>query len=208
MELKVYNIEGQETTKVVTLSEEIANIEPNDHAIYLDVKQYGANNRQGTHKSKQRSEITGSTRKLHKQKGGGGARHGDIKSPLMRGGGRIFGPVPRDYSFKLNKKLKRLARISALAYKAKEDRIKVVENFSFDAPKTKEMIKVLTKLNVYDDKTLLIVRDQNYILNLSTRNIPQAKVVNVKDLCTYDLMNATRLLFIEDAIEELNNQLA
>ncbi|MDR2512062.1 MAG: 50S ribosomal protein L4 [Bacteroidales bacterium] len=208
MELKVYNIEGKETTKVVSLSEEIVGIEPNDHAIYLDVKQYGANQRQGTHKSKQRSEITGSTRKLHKQKGGGGARHGDIKSPLMRGGGRIFGPVPRDYSFKLNKKLKRLARKSALAYKAKEEGIQVVEVFSFNAPRTKDMLKVLTNLNLHNEKTLLVISSPNDVLTLSARNIPNVKVVNVKDLCTYDLLSATKLLFVEDTIELLNNQLA
>jgi large subunit ribosomal protein L4 len=207
MELKVYNIEGTETAKVVSLSEEIVGIEPNDHAIYLDVKQYGANQRQGTHKSKQRSEITGSTRKLHKQKGGGGARHGDIKSPLMRGGGRIFGPVPRDYSFKLNKKLKRLARKSALAYKAKEENISVVETFTFDAPKTKDMLRVLTNLNLHEEKTLLVVAAPNDVLTLSARNIPNVKVVNVKDICTYDLLSATKLLFLEDAIELLNNQL-
>jgi large subunit ribosomal protein L4 len=205
MELKVLNIEGKETAKKVTLSDEIVGIEPNDHAIYLDVKQYLANQRQGTHKAKERSELSGSTRKLRKQKGGGGARIGDINSPLLRGGARVFGPRPRDYRFKLNKKLKRLARKSALTYKAQKEGIMVVENFSFDAPKTKKMTEIMANLNIFEKKSLLIVKNQNIFVSLSSRNLPQIKVVNVSDLNTYDIMNANNLLFMEEAIDALNN---
>lgn len=204
MELKVFNIEGKETSKKVTLNEAIVGIEPNDHAIYLDVKQYLANQRQGTHKAKERSEMSGSTRKLRKQKGGGGARIGDINSPLVRGGARVFGPKPRDYRFKLNKKLKRLARKSALTYKAQKEGIMVVENFTFEAPKTKKMVEIMTNLNIFEKKSLLIVKSQNFFVSLSSRNLPQIKVVNVCDLNTYDIMNANNLLFMEDAIEGLN----
>ncbi|MCL2415169.1 MAG: 50S ribosomal protein L4 [Bacteroidales bacterium] len=205
MELKVLNIEGKETGKQVALSDEIVGIEPNDHAIYLDVKQYLANQRQGTHKAKEKWEITGSTRKLRKQKGGGSARVGSIKSPLFRGGGRIFGPKPRDYRFKLNKKLKRLARKSALTYKAQKDGLMVVENFTFEAPKTKRMVEVMTNLNIFEKKSLLILKNQNIFVSLSTRNLPQIKVVNVSDLNTYDIMNANNLLFMEEAIDALND---
>jgi len=204
MELKVLNIEGTETAKTVTLNDEIVGIEPNDHAIYLDVKQYLANQRQGTHKAKEKWEITGSTRKLRKQKGGGGARFGSIKSPLLRGGGRIFGPKPRDYRFKLNKKLKRLARKSALTYKAQKAGIMVIENFAFEAPKTKEMVKIMTNLNIFEKKSLLILKSQNIFVSLSSRNLPQIKVVNVSDLNTYDIMNANNLLFMEEAVDALN----
>jgi large subunit ribosomal protein L4 len=205
MELKVLNIEGKETAKKVILSDEIVGIEPNDHAIYLDVKQYLANQRQGTHKTKEKWEIAGSTRKLRKQKGGGGARIGSIKSPLLRGGGRIFGPQPRDYRFKLNKKLKRLARKSALTYKAQKEGIMVVENFNFEAPKTKDMVKIMTNLNIFEKKSLLILNSQNIFVSLSSRNLPQIKVVNVRDLNTYDIMNANNLLFMEDAVDTLNS---
>ena len=204
MELIVLNTEGKETAKKVTLNDEIVGIEPNDHAIYLDVKQYLANQRQGTHKTKEKWEITGSTRKLRKQKGSGGARFGSIKSPILRGGGRIFGPQPRDYRFKLNKKLKRLARKSALTYKAQKDGLMVVENFNFEAPKTKEMVKIMTNLNIFEKKSLLILKNQNIFVSLSTRNLPQIKVVNVSDLNTYDIMNANNLLFMEEAIDALN----
>jgi len=204
MELKVLNIEGKTTAKKVTLSDAIVGIEPNDHAIYLDVKQFLANQRQGTHKAKERSEVSGSTRKLRKQKGGGGARIGDINSPLLRGGARVFGPKPRDYRFKLNKKLKRLARKSALTYKAQKDGIMVVENFSFEAPKTKKMVEIMTNLNIFEKKSLLIVKNQNIFVSLSSRNLPQIKVVNVSDLNTYDIMNANNLLFMEEAVDALN----
>ena len=204
MELKVLNIEGKKTAKKVTLSDAIVGIEPNDHAIYLDVKQFLANQRQGTHKAKERSEVSGSTRKLRKQKGGGGARIGDINSPLLRGGARVFGPKPRDYRFKLNKKLKRLARKSALTYKAQKDGIMVVENFSFEAPKTKKMVEIMTNLNIFEKKSLLIVKNQNIFVSLSSRNLPQIKVVNVSDLNTYDIMNANNLLFMEEAVDALN----
>ncbi len=205
MELKVLNIEGKETAKKVTLSDAIVGIEPNDHAIYLDVKQYLANQRQGTHKAKERSEMSGSTRKLRKQKGGGGARIGDINSPLLRGGARVFGPQPRDYRFKLNKKLKRLARKSALTYKAQKDGIMVVESFTFEEPKTKKMAEIMTNLNIFEKKSLLIVKNQNIFVSLSSRNLPQIKVVNVSDLNTYDIMNANNLLFMEEAVDALND---
>ena len=205
MELKVLNIEGTETGKTVNLSDTIVGIEPNDHAIYLDVKQYLANQRQGTHKSKEKWEITGSTRKLRKQKGSGGARFGSIKSPILRGGGRIFGPKPRDYRFKLNKKLKRLARKSALTYIAQKDGIMVVESFNFEAPKTKRMVEIMRNLNIFEKKSLLICNSQNIFVSLSSRNLPQIKVVNVRDLNTYDIMNANNLLFVEDAIDTLNS---
>ncbi|MDR2556345.1 MAG: 50S ribosomal protein L4 [Bacteroidales bacterium] len=204
MELKVYNIEGKETAKKVNVSDVIASVEPNDHAIYLDVKQYLANQRQGTHKSKERSEISGSTRKLRKQKGGGGARIGDIKSPLLVGGGRVFGPRPRDYSFKLNKKLKRLARLSALSYKLKENGFTVVEGFSMAAPKTKEMIAALKNLQLSDKKTLLVLDKPDHNVALSARNLQKVGVMNVTDLNTYAILNANTLLFVEGAVAKLN----
>jgi large subunit ribosomal protein L4 len=204
MELKVHSIEGKETAKKVTVSSVIASAEPNDHAIYLDVKHYLANQRQGTHKSKERSEVSGSTRKLRKQKKGGGARIGDIKSPLLVGGGRVFGPRPRDYSFKLNKKLKRLARISALSYKLKENGFTVVEDFSMAAPKTKEMIAILKNLKLTDKKTLLVLDGTNHNVVLSVRNLQKADVINVADLNTYAILNANTLLFVEGAVAKLN----
>ncbi|MDR1973343.1 MAG: 50S ribosomal protein L4 [Bacteroidales bacterium] len=204
MELKVYNIEGKETAKKVNVSDVITSTKPNDHAIYLDVKQYLANQRQGTHKSKERSEVSGSTRKLRKQKGGGGARIGDIKSPVLRGGGRVFGPQPRDYSFKLNKKLKRLARLSALSYKLQEDGLNVVEDFPMVAPKTKDVLAILKNLELDGKKTLLVLSEQNHNVSLSARNLPQVGVINVADLNTYEILNAQKLLFVEGAVAKLN----
>ncbi len=204
MELAVLNITGKDTGKKVTLNDAIFGIEPNDHAIYLDVKQYLANQRQGTHKAKQRNEVAGSTRKLKKQKGTGGARSGSIKSPLFPGGGRIFGPVPRDYSFKLNKKLKQLARKSALAYKAKEERIKIVEDFNFDAPKTKAFIEIAKSLELGDKKFMLLLPEPNYNVSLSSRNLPNVKVINASNLNTYDVMNAGTLLMTENSVGVIN----
>ncbi|MBD5397216.1 50S ribosomal protein L4 [bacterium] len=204
MELTVYNTSGKETGKKVQIADAIANAEPNDHAIYLAVKQYMANQRQGTHKAKERSEMSGSTRKLGKQKGGGGARRGDINSPLLHGGARVFGPRPRDYSFKLNKKVKALARLSALSYKFKEDGVKVVEDFSFETPKTKQMIELLKNLNLSDKKSLLVLAESNKFVFLSSRNLRGIKVVNVKDLNTYDILNAKNLLFVESSASKLN----
>ena len=200
MELSIVDIKGKDTGKKVSLSDAVFGIEPNDHAIYLDVKQYLANQRQGTHKAKARSEIAGSTRKLGRQKGGGGARPGDIKSPVRVGGGRVFGPVPRDYSFKLNKKVKQLARKSALSYKAKDNAITVVENFSFEAPKTKEFIALAKSLQGADKKALFILSEANKNVYLSARNIASAKVVTVSELSTYELLNAKTLVFTEDAV--------
>lgn len=204
MELTVFNTAGKETGKKVQISDSIVNTEPNDHAIYLDVKQYLANQRQGTHKSKERSEMSGSTKKLGKQKGGGGARRGDINSPLLHGGARVFGPRPRDYSFKLNKKLKRLARLSALSYKFKESSVMVVEDLSFDAPKTKKMIEILKNLNLSEKKSLVVLAESNKFVFLSSRNLPQIKVVNVSDLNTYDILNAKNLLFVESSAKKLD----
>ena len=208
MELKVYNINGSETGRTVVLDDSIFAIEPNDHAIYLDVKQYLANQRQGTHKSKERSEVSGSTRKLGRQKGGGGARRGDINSPLLVGGGRVFGPKPRDYRFKLNIKLKRLARRSALSYKAAENNITVVENFTMEAPKTKKMIEILKNLNVAEKKSLFIFSEQNNFVSLSARNLQNVKVANVCQLSTYDIMNASNLIISEASLVEIARVLA
>jgi large subunit ribosomal protein L4 len=208
MELKVYNINGSETGRTITLDDSIFAIEPNDHAIYLDCKQYLADQRQGTHKSKERSEIAHSTRKLKRQKGTGGARSGDIKSPVFVGGGRIFGPKPRDYRFKLNIKLKRLARRSALSYKAADNAMTVVENFTFEAPKTKKMIEVLNKLNVNDKKSLFVIENQNNFVSLSARNLKNVKVVNVSQLNTYDIVNATNIVVSEGSISEIVRVLA
>ena len=204
MELTVYNIKGQETGKKVVLSDLIAKAEPNDHAIYLDVKQYMANQRQGTHKSKERSEVSGSTRKLGRQKGGGGARRGDINSPLLVGGGRVFGPRPRDYSFKLNKKLKRLARISALAYKLQNDGIKVVDDIQLASHKTKGMVEVMKNLQLSEKKSLIVLLESNNFVSVSSRNLPLIKVVNVSNLNTYDIMNAQNLLFVEASARKLD----
>ena len=203
MELSVYNIEGKDTGRKVTLDESIFGIEPNDHAIYLDVKQYMANNRQGTHKSKERSEIAGSTRKLGRQKGGGGARPGDIKSPVRVGGGRIFGPVPRDYSFKLNKKVKQLARKSALSYKVQENALVIVEDFNFEAPKTKNYLEMLKNLKSDNKKSLLVLADQNKNVYLSARNVEKADVATISELSTYRILNAKCLLLTENAVANL-----
>jgi large subunit ribosomal protein L4 len=209
MEVKVVNVSGKETGAKVQLPESVFGIEPNDHAIYLDVKQYLANQRQGTHKSKQRNEIAGSTRKLHKQKGTGGARAGSIKSPLFNGGGRVFGPQPRDYSFKLNKKLKSLARKSALSYKAKDNSIVVLEDFNFDTIKTKNYIKMEADLNVTNDKTLLVLAGvENNNVYLSSRNLKKTKVISVEQLNTYDVLNAGKLLLTSGALKTLEEALA
>ena len=208
MEIAIYNISGQETGKKAVLKDEIFGIEPNNHAIYLDVKQYLANRRQGTHKSKQRNEVAGSTRKLKRQKGTGGARCGSIKSPLFVGGGRVFGPVPRDYSFKLNKKLKQLARRSALTYKAQAGAISVVEAVKMEAPKTKFVEAMAEALKVADKKVLLVLPESNYTLQLSCRNLPYVKPVLAQNLCTYDVMNASALVMVEGAENVLNTMLA
>ena len=205
MELSVYNIKGEDTGKKVTLNDDVFGIEVNEHAIYLAVKQYMANNRQGTHKSKERSEVSGSTRKLKKQKGTGGARSGDINSPVMVGGGRVFGPKPRDYSFKLNKKVKILARKSALTLKAQESAIIVVEDFSFEAPKTKEYAEFVKNLQVADKKSLLVLADQNKNVYLSARNLEKAKVVTVSELNTYKLLDTKSLLLTESSVAAINN---
>jgi large subunit ribosomal protein L4 len=209
MEVNVLNISGKETGAKVQLPESVFGIEPNDHAIYLDVKQFLANQRQGTHKSKQRNEIAGSTRKLYKQKGTGGARAGSVKSPLFNGGGRVFGPQPRDYSFKLNKKLKSLARKSALSYKAKDNNILILEDFSFDSIKTKNYIKMEADLNVTNDKTLLVVAGaENNNVYLSSRNLKKTKVISVEQLNTYDVLNAGKLLLTTGAVKTLEEALA
>jgi len=203
MKLSVYNTSGAETGRTVELNPDIFGIEPNDHAIYLDVKQFLANKRQGTHKSKERAEISHSTRKIKKQKGTGGARAGSIKSPVFVGGGRVFGPRPRDYAFKLNKKLKQLARISALSYKAKENNIIVVENFNFEAPKTKEFVNLKSNLKIQDKKLLLVLAEQNKNVYLSSRNLKDNKVVTISDLNTYDIVNASTLLISEGTFDVL-----
>ena len=198
MEVSVLNINGQETGRKVTLNESIFGIEPNDHVLYLDVKQYLANQRQGTAKSKERSEHSGSTRKLGRQKGGGGARRGDINSPLLKGGGRVFGPKPRDYSFKLNKKVKVLARKSALSYKAQENAIVVVEDFTMDSPKTKDFINITKNLKVDEKKTLLLLPEVNKNVYLSTRNLQQAEVMTASALNSYKVLNADVLVITEN----------
>ena len=195
MEVAIYNISGAETGKKATLNDEIFGIEPNNHAIYLDVKQYLANKRQGTHKSKQRNEVMGSTRKLKKQKGTGGARSGSILSPLFPGGGRVFGPVPRDYSFKLNKKLKQLARKSALTYKAKDNAITVVEDFAMEAPKN---------LKLDGKKILVVLPETNPVVSLSARNLQNVKVIPASNLNTYDVMNAAGIVLAETSVEAVN----
>jgi len=204
MEVSVYNINGEETGKKVILDDSIFGIQPNDHAIYLDTKQYLANNRQGTAKAKERSEVSGSTRKIKRQKGTGTARFGDIKNPLFRGGGRIFGPRPRDYSFKLNKKVKELARKSALSYKAASNSIIVVEDFNIEVPKTKEMKKISDNLKLSDKKSLFVLPEQNKNVYLSSRNLPGVEVVTVNELTTYKIMNASTLVLAESAVEVLH----
>ena len=208
MELSIYNTTGAETGKKVTLKAEVFGIEPNDHAIYLDVKQYLANQRQGTHKSKQRNEVSGSTRKLKRQKGTGGARAGSILSPVFVGGGRVFGPVPRDYSFKLNKKLKQLARRSALSYKAKDGKITVVEDFTFETPKTKSFIAMANSLKLDDRRILVVLPESDHNVILSTRNLGNVKVVPAANVNTYDVMNATSILMAEGSVNVLNELLA
>jgi large subunit ribosomal protein L4 len=208
MELVVKNINGKDSKSKVSLSDAIFAIEPNDHAIYLDVKQYLANQRQGTHKSKERGEVKGSTRKIKKQKGTGSARAGDIKNPLFKGGGRVFGPRPRDYEFKLNIKLKRLARKSALTYKAKEGVITVVEDFSFDAPQTKKFTELLGNLDVLNKKSLLVLSESNKNVYLSSRNLKGTKVVTASEINTYDLMNATSIILAESSVKTIETILS
>ena len=206
MELSVYNIKGEDTGRKITLDDAIFAIQPNDHAIYLDVKQYLANQRQGTHKSKERSEISGSTRKLIRQKGGGGARRGDINSPVLVGGGRVFGPTPRDYGFKLNKKVKALARRSALTYKAQKQEIVVVENFELAAPKTKDFVALSKALQVADKKALFVVEALSDNLVLSSRNLPAARVMNAFQLNTYSVLDCKKLILTEAAVAVINEQ--
>lgn len=207
MEIAVLKNSGEDTGRKLSLSDDIFGIEPNDHAIYLDVKQFLANQRQGTHKSKERAEIVGSTRKIKKQKGTGTARAGSIKSPIFRGGGRVFGPRPRNYSFKLNKKLKVLARKSALAYKAQDNGLVVLEDFSFDAPKTKEYINLLNNLELAGKKTLVVVGENDKNLTLSSRNLQHSKVVTADSINTYDLLNAESVVLSESSIEKIENLL-
>ena len=200
MEVSIYNLSGKETGRKVNLNDRIFGIEPNDHAIYLDVKQYQANQRQGTSKSKERNEVSGTTKKLKRQKGTGGARAGSMKSPLFVGGGTIFGPRPRDYSFSLNKKLKRLARISALSHKAKANGIMVLEDISFSAPKTKQMVDLVKNLQVADKKTLFVLPQSNKNVYLSSRNLERSKVITASDLNTYDILNANSLIVTESSL--------
>ncbi len=207
MELAIYSIKGKKLDKKVKLSEKVFGIEPNDHAIYLDVKQHLANKRQGTHKSKERGEIAGSTKKLKRQKGTGGARAGSIKNPQFKGGGRVFGPKPRDYSFKLNRKVKQLARKSALSYKAKENSITVVEDFNFEAPRTKNYLEVLSNLEVADRKTLLVLPETNKNIVLSARNLGYSKVTTANELNTYDILNANSVLLSESSVKKLETLL-
>ena len=203
MELSVYKITGEDTGRKVALNDAIFGIEPNDHAIYLDVKQFLANQRQGTHKSKERSEISGSTRKLGRQKGGGGARRGDINSPVLVGGARVFGPKPRDYWFKLNKKVKALARKSALAYKAQENALVVVEDFNFEAPKTKSFVEMLNNLKVADKKTLVVLPEANKAVFLSSRNLQRASMAIASALNTYTVLNADAMVVTESALKAI-----
>lgn len=207
MEIAVLKNSGEDTGRKVNLSDEIFGIEPNDHAIYLDVKQFLANQRQGTHKSKERGEIAGSTRKIRRQKGGGSARVGSIKSPIFRGGGRVFGPRPRNYRFKLNKKLKVLARKSALTYKAQEKGLLVLEDFSMEAPKTKEYLSLLNNLSLSNKKTLVVVAETDKNVTLSGRNLQKSKVVTADSLNTYDLLNAESVVLSESSVEKIQNLL-
>ena len=204
MEVSVLNINGQETGRKVTLNEAIFGVEPNDHVIYLDVKQYMANQRQGNAKSKERSEISGSTRKLGRQKGGGGARHGDINSPLLRGGGRVFGPTPRDYGFKLNKKVKQLARKSALTYKAQENAVLVLEDFNFEAPKTKDFVNIVKNLKVEGKKVLLVLPEANKNVYLSARNLQRNEVILASSLNAYKVLNADVLVVTENSLKTID----
>ncbi|MDX2248622.1 MAG: 50S ribosomal protein L4 [Bacteroidia bacterium] len=209
MEVAVYNIEGSETGRTVSLSEEIFGLQsPSDHAIYQDVRLILANQRQGTHKAKERGEVSATTKKPYRQKGTGNARQGSRKSPLWRHGGRVFGPRPRDYGFKLNRKLKQLARKSALTYKAREEQIRVVESFAMDAPKTKQFLNILNKLELGNKKTLMVLGDYNPNIYLSGRNLPKAQIMTVADLNTYDILNAETLIITEDAVSIINEKLA
>lgn len=208
MNVAVVKNNGEDTGRKVSLSKDIFNVEPNDHAIYLDVKSYLANQRQGTHKSKERAAITGSTRKIKKQKGTGTARAGSIKSPLFRGGGRVFGPKPRDYSFKLNKKVKVLARKSALSYKAKDKAIAILEDFNFEAPKTKDYLAILNSLALQDKKTLLVLPESNRNIVLSGRNIQNSKIITADQINTYDVLNADSLVLVESSVEKLEKTLS
>jgi len=205
MELNVYNRKGEDTGRKVALNDSVFGVEPNDHAIYLDVKQHLANRRQGTHKTKERSELSGSTRKLGRQKGGGGARRGDIKSPLLKGGARVFGPKPRDYHFKLNKKVKQLARRSALAYKLQNKEIMVIEDFNFEAPKTKEFTAMVKDLKIANKKLLFVFAESNKNVYLSARNVQKAQVQTVSGLNTYRVLNTNCLVVTESALAEINN---
>jgi large subunit ribosomal protein L4 len=207
MEIAVFNIAGKATGRKAELMDSVFAVEPNDHAIYLDVKQYLANQRQGTHKAKERNEVSGSTRKIKRQKGTGGARAGSVKSPVFIGGGRIFGPQPRDYRFKLNKKVKQLARKSALTYKAKDNGIMVLEDFSLEAPKTHEYASIIKNLNIGDKKSVLVLSEPNKNIYLSSRNLPNTKVVIYSELTTYDILNSTSLVFVESSLENIQKSL-
>lgn len=204
MEVAIYNIKGEDTGRKAQLADEVFAVDANEHAVYLDVKQYLANQRQGTHKSKERSEVSGSTRKLHKQKGGGGARIGDINSPVLVGGGRVFGPRPRDYRFKLNKKVKVLARKSALTYKVQDSQIIVVEDFNFEAPKTKDFINIAKNLKVDGKKVLLVLPSDNKNVTLSARNVPNAKTMVASELNTYAIMNSNAVILTESSLDCVN----
>jgi large subunit ribosomal protein L4 len=207
MKLSVYNIQGEKTDAQVELNESVFGIEANDHAIYLAVKQYMANSRQGTHAAKERGDITGSTKKVKKQKGTGTARMGSLKSPLLRGGGRVFGPRPRNYSFKLNKKLKRLAVKSALSYKVKEENIIVVDNINFDDHKTKSFVNFQKSFDIVDKKSLIVLSEQNKNVYLSSRNVQGTKLSSVNQLFTYELLDAKKLILTKESVEFLNNNL-
>ncbi len=204
MEVAIYNIKGEDTGRKAQLSDEVFAVDANEHAVYLDVKQYLANQRQGTHKSKERSEVSGSPRKLHKQKGGGGSRIGDINSPVLVGGGRVFGPRPRDYRFKLNKKVKQLARKSALTYKVQDSQLIVVEDFTFEAPKTKDFVNFAKNLKVDGKKILLVLPGQNKNVTLSARNIPGAVTMNASEVNTYAVMNSNAVILTESSLELIN----
>ena len=208
MEIAVVDIKGKETGRKANLSDAVFAIEPNDHAVYLDVKQYLANQRQGTHKAKERAEIAGSTRKIKKQKGTGTARAGSIKSPIFKGGGRVFGPRPRNYTFKLNKNLKRLARKSALSLKASDNSIIVVEDFSFETPKTRSFTEVLKALGLENKKSLIVLGDTNKNVYLSSRNLKASEVVNASELSTYKILNANNLVFLEGSLEGIESNLS
>ncbi len=204
MELKVYKTDGTESGRTVTLNDSIFAVEPNEHAIWLDVKQYLANQRQGTHSSKEKSALSGSTKKLGNQKGGGGARRGSIKSPLLHGGARVFGPHPREYGFKLNKKVKRLARISALSAQARDNNLMILENFDFQAPKTKDMVNLLKNINLFDKKTLFVVDELNKNVYLSSRNLDKVNILTVSDLNTYQILNAQKIVILEQSTSKFD----